>query len=634
MDAARALRRRAQEAEARHRELQRRHEEQEGNARQAAERHAAQQGRLEEIEAEREALRDLAAALPARQEAEEAARRRVEAARRLADLRAGEEAQRERYREAEEGRAKAARAVEELHRRRLEDTLSVLADRLTPGAPCPLCGSEEHPAPHRPDPDAGTEEAQNDAGAVTPERLRVAEARRAEAEELARRAHRQLTELSASIAALAAEGVDEPEAAQHLLDQAAAGHREAREAAQRAEKLQTERTRLREELPRLETAHREARDAAATLRGEAQQAAQRLEELRGRIEALPAAAELTRRAEQAEEILDAAETVRLARDRRAQTHTEREDRRAALTEALAQTPWEDVEHALPHYLGADAQGSLEQAVREHELRRARFEESWNTAEHLGLLARIEDGETRPDPAEQEDLQRRVSDAVVHRDAALARHTRLTSLHTDAEARRPEIRQLGHEQERQQERRRLLARLSETAEGSGGDNELRMSLTTFILAGQLERIAEAASLRLAEMTGGRYTLHHSDARASKGARSGLGLEVYDAWSSRARPTSSLSGGETFMASLCLALGLADVVQARSGGVLIETLFVDEGFGTLDESTLEDVMDALDGLRAHGRVVGLISHVTELRSRIPRRLSVRRSPEGSTLSTEGA
>ena len=162
----------------------------------------------------------------------------------------------------------------------------------------------------------------------------------------------------------------------------------------------------------------------------------------------------------------------------------------------------------------------------------------------------------------------------------------------------------------------------------------MSLTTYVLAAQLEQIAEAASLRLSEMTAGRYSLHHSDARASRGARSGLGLEVYDSWSSHARPTSSLSGGETFMAALCLALGLADVVQAQSGGIIIDTLFVDEGFGTLDESTLEDVMDALDGLRAHGRVVGLISHVTELRSRIPQRVRIHRAPEGSTLSMESA
>jgi exonuclease SbcC len=109
---------------------------------------------------------------------------------------------------------------------------------------------------------------------------------------------------------------------------------------------------------------------------------------------------------------------------------------------------------------------------------------------------------------------------------------------------------------------------------------------------------------------------------------------DAWTSRERDTASLSGGESFLASLSLALGLADVVQAESGGVSIDTLFIDEGFGSLDDDTLELVMDCLDQLREGGRAVGVVSHVSELRSRIPTRLHVVKGQRGSTVRPERA
>ena len=132
--------------------------------------------------------------------------------------------------------------------------------------------------------------------------------------------------------------------------------------------------------------------------------------------------------------------------------------------------------------------------------------------------------------------------------------------------------------------------------------------------------------------GPLPLVHSDG-VSGGARSGLGLLARDAWTGHDRDTATLSGGETFLASLALALGLADVVTAEAGGARIEALFVDEGFGTLDEQTLDEVMDVLDGLRDGGRVVGLVSHVAELRQRIPARLRVHRGRQGSTVSLVG-
>jgi exonuclease SbcC len=176
---------------------------------------------------------------------------------------------------------------------------------------------------------------------------------------------------------------------------------------------------------------------------------------------------------------------------------------------------------------------------------------------------------------------------------------------------------------------VLEELASCALGTGTSNALRMRLSAYVLAARLEQVAAAASVRLRATSAGRYELRHTDARGKGGGRSGLGLTVVDHWTGQERATATLSGGETFLASLALALGLADVVQAESGGLAIETLFVDEGFGSLDDDTLEMVMAGLDELREGGRAVGLVSHLPELRSRIPSQLHVVRGERGSTV-----
>ncbi|WP_267893835.1 SbcC/MukB-like Walker B domain-containing protein, partial [Streptomyces sp. RTd22] len=175
----------------------------------------------------------------------------------------------------------------------------------------------------------------------------------------------------------------------------------------------------------------------------------------------------------------------------------------------------------------------------------------------------------------------------------------------------------------------VARLATLAAGTSADNERRMRLEAYVLAARLEQVAAAASARLRHMSSGRYTLVHSDARTGGRGRSGLGLHVIDAWTGRERDTATLSGGETFFASLSLALGLADVVTDEAGGVRLDTLFIDEGFGSLDEQTLDEVLDVLDSLRERDRTVGIVSHVADLRQRIPARLEVVKGREGSAV-----
>jgi exonuclease SbcC len=167
-------------------------------------------------------------------------------------------------------------------------------------------------------------------------------------------------------------------------------------------------------------------------------------------------------------------------------------------------------------------------------------------------------------------------------------------------------------------------------GMGTDNQLQMRLSAYVLATRLDQVLEAANERLGHMRDQRYLLQRTGRATRKGSQAGLGLEVVDQWTGDVRDPATLSGGETFVVSLALALGLADVVTHEAGGTEIETLFVDEGFGTLDADTLDDVMDRLDELRAGGRAVGVVSHVSELRNRIPTQLHVDKTRTGSTVA----
>jgi exonuclease SbcC len=163
----------------------------------------------------------------------------------------------------------------------------------------------------------------------------------------------------------------------------------------------------------------------------------------------------------------------------------------------------------------------------------------------------------------------------------------------------------------------------------------MRLSAYVLAYRLSQVVAAANERLSRMSDQRYSLEHTGRRAAGETRGGLSLAVRDAWSGESRDPATLSGGETFVVSLALALGLADVITQESdagdgGDSRLDTLFVDEGFGSLDADTLDDVMDVLDSLRDGGRVVGVVSHVAEMRDRIPARIQVVKSRQGSTLA----
>jgi exonuclease SbcC len=161
----------------------------------------------------------------------------------------------------------------------------------------------------------------------------------------------------------------------------------------------------------------------------------------------------------------------------------------------------------------------------------------------------------------------------------------------------------------------------------GENRLRMELTSYLLVRRFAEVLDAANSQLRRISQGRYQLEHTDERTGAG-KSGLNLRVLDLHTGRPRDPATLSGGETFYVSLALALGLADVVRAESGGIDLGTLFIDEGFGTLDAEVLDEVIDVLDSLRTGGRVVGIVSHVSELKLRIADQIKVIPSPSGGS------
>jgi exonuclease SbcC len=160
----------------------------------------------------------------------------------------------------------------------------------------------------------------------------------------------------------------------------------------------------------------------------------------------------------------------------------------------------------------------------------------------------------------------------------------------------------------------------------GDNPLKISFERYILIEFLEQILHAANARLHDLSNGQFSLQRSDRLETRGKQSGLGLDVYDAYTGQHRDVKSMSGGEKFNASLCLALGMTDVIQAYQGGVIIEMMFIDEGFGSLDEDSLNKAIMTLIDLQRSGRMIGVISHVQELKQAFPAVLEVSKTKEG--------
>lgn len=225
------------------------------------------------------------------------------------------------------------------------------------------------------------------------------------------------------------------------------------------------------------------------------------------------------------------------------------------------------------------------------------------------------------------LERQQEKEVAEQQALLEEHTIIFSRYSNNERVVESLRELLKQLAGREESYALIGHLAKVAKG---DNAQKVSFERYVLAAFFNDIIDAANLRLLKMADGRYEMRRIEERGKGNGQSGLELEVFDYYTGKARHVKTLSGGESFKASLSLALGLADVVQSYSGQVSIETMFVDEGFGTLDPESLDSAIRTLVELQHSGRLVGIISHVPELKASVDARLEVVAQRDGSTAT----
>ena len=498
---------------------------------------------------------------------------------------------------------------------RLRGMAAELAAQLTDGASCPVCGSAAHPAP-----------AQSVEKAVTEQDLAEAAAAREAAEARRRRAEGERDELATDAAACAA--VADGAKPDFLAGEAAAlmeriaGADQAAAAAALLERRLADRRAEQEQVAGEMLA---AANAAVAARQRAQQAETDLAVLRAELteaaQGHPSVSErqaVLLRSATADQVMAAALDglgAALAEERSACGRAERE----ALERGFA-----SLELATSAVLTPDDQAGLDELVM-----------CWNTrlaaltaAAQAGDLAGLD-----PDRADEvhaaargaamargraQDAERRAAAAA---EAAAARADRFSR-------RRDEVQAAENSAERLAETTEAVIHLAGLAKGMDGHR--RVALTTYVLRRWFEQVVAAANVRLSVMSSGRYELRRIDQGETRRQRAGLTLSVIDRYTGEERSPRSLSGGETFYTSLALALGLADVVKADAGGMDLDTLFIDEGFGSLDSETLDQVLGVIDELRDRGRVVGIVSHVAELKDRVPERLEVRRLADGSSTA----
>jgi exonuclease SbcC len=495
---------------------------------------------------------------------------------------------------------------------RINGMAAELAGALAVGCACPVCGSDSHPAPATA-PGAVVGRVEEDSARKVSEDLAFAH----QGQEV------RVASLVAELAVLAErlDGIDR-DALPGLMSAA-------RDGLAATERLAATRDTRTAELADLRS--RAAAAVAARSRATADLAASRQEATGTRTAADALATELDTLLGESPDLdtLVRRRADRVARVRAAQAAFSAYEvaRRAAaeadgaVSTAARDAGFPDEHAAAAALLDADRVDEVERTLSDAETRR-------RAAEHVLADPVVREAATRdlPDLDVAVVRQRAATDAVqvahATAESADARLRRLEALRSRLESVLATWQPLRDEHA-------LAARLSQLVEGKGPDNPLRMRLAAYVLSERLRQVVAAANERLATMTGRRYALEHTDDRGAGEQRGGLSLRVRDEWSGVARDPATLSGGETFVVSLALALGLADTVAHEAGGTDIDTLFIDEGFGSLDTETLEDVMDTLDSLRDGGRVVGLVSHVPELRSRITTQLEVVKGRAGSTI-----
>ena len=511
--------------------------------------------------------------------------------------------------------ALAQEATERVRATRLawiSGTAGALAGELTEGEPCPVCGSTTHPSPAS----AGTDGA-------TRQQVEAAEERQKQADEALSGAVRERDACAARLeeAQRASDGMNAP-AAKAALEAATTALTTAQATAdgvdELVERLEAFDAGTEQERTALDAARSAQESARSRLEAERETLAQDQRRCLEARESWPSvtarAAALLVRAQEAE---DASEDVDTARTALAQARSALAD----LAAALKEEGFTGAAQATAAFMERGAVEALSATVRAAATARERV--------RLGL----EDPQIAALSGQEEDRLEATAAELARADAAARQAASLQARTAEShEHLRRAVDGVEQAATAYEEAAGSSADLIRVANLARGENEAGTPLATWVLQARFEEVLVFANERLSQMSSGRYELIRvAEETSQRRRRKGLGLAVVDhLGDERTRDPRTLSGGETFYVSLSLALALADVVSAESGGVSLETLFIDEGFGTLDADTLQAVMAEIDHLRAGGRTVGIVSHVAELRDQIAERIAVRRvASGGSTL-----
>lgn len=517
---------------------------------------------------------------------------------------------------------------------RLAQASSLLARELKDGEPCAVCGSVEHPAPAQiAEGEQLVERADLDAAKEREDKAHKQARTHELAKDRATKAHQEASEALAAARTqyetLAAQGECD-------VEQTAAQLQQAQTRLAQAQSRVTARDGVHAKVERVRVEQQKAQEALRTIEGAAVEAQTRHRDASARCETTAADLAPARAAVGFAQRVAAVEGYRAAHQRlaRAVLLLNQARERHALAAAQAQrlldeSAFESAELVHAAVRTPERIDALEQAVAAYELEHARLLEGFGREAIVAVAARVAAGEQAPDDLQGVREQVEQLRAAAHRLAL--REGERESVLRSLQALRGEYAVFRAKTAQRYDRAQMLANLAAAARGDTlGGYEHQVDLVSYVLGAEFERILHSASLHLDRMSEGRYGMVFSDHRA-KGSRSGggLNLEITDTWTGEPREASSLSGGESFLASLSLALGLAEVVQANNGGIELDTLFIDEGFGTLDAETLDMVMGTIESLRDSGRTIGLISHVEEMKNRIPAQIVVEKGQNGSSV-----
>ncbi len=580
--------------------------------RQRAERQRQElQQRLQAAEAALQAARSAADRLEGLQQAAKAAHQRANAAGELAAGQAAETAALQACQRAESQGAAAKTVLQQLRQRQLTGMAARLASALEPGSPCPVCGSGHHPQP-----------ARAAADAVAPGDLEAAEASEQQASTALQQAAVALVALQAQNKALAqqaGEAAADASGARVSALEALQAFTNARDQAAQRPQLEQVMAQQVQQIRQNEASLAEATTSSALL-----VQTRAAERQRAQVLAAELAAELGEQIVSPRQVLAGWEPLEQALAAVVKT-AEVSERLASRREQAEQRLAQDLLAA-----GFDDGAALAAVLRSAEQRQSWSQQINAYQEALqsqrALLAAPElatVAEQRPDTAAAEAAATAADQA---RTAALERHSEARGSHDDLSRLSGEHRRQAAALADQQQQAQSLSTIADRCNGKLAPY---ISLQRWVLSAYLAEICQYANQRLDMMTSGRYQLRLSDGGGRGGRQAGLGLRVLDAFTGEEREVSSLSGGETFQASLALALGVADTVQAHTGGVHLDALFVDEGFGSLDPDNLQLAMDELDRLREGGRLIGIISHVGALRERIRAGIEVIGGDQGSRV-----